>query len=189
MATVVMANAEFVLWAHDNLKYESTLNTIEVLQKADKVDLGKLYVAFRDKKECPVDLVNKHKPISNCQTCNCILSRSDIFESHLLGLKQSYCAQHRPASTLVERKELSSHTPTNIQNLPYNAELNPCIMYCAKCGSLRMIPSYHVPWVPRNELPFSNNTREPYACEPCYDVLYKTKPYTKPVVKFMTDDI
>jgi hypothetical protein len=129
-----------------------------------------------------VDLVNNHKPISNCQTCNCILSRSDIFESHLLGLNQSYCAQHRPATTLVERKELSSHTPNN-------AELNPYIMRCAKCGSLRMMPSYHVPWVPQSELPFSNNTREPYACEPCYDVLYKTKPHIKPVVKFMTDDI
>lgn len=65
MATVVMANAEFVLWTHDNLKYKSTLDTINALQKADKVDLGKLYVAFRDKNACPTDLVNKTTSASN----------------------------------------------------------------------------------------------------------------------------
>jgi hypothetical protein len=183
MATLVMANAEFVLWANNNLKYKSTLDTIEALQKANKVDLGKLYVAFRDKKECPTDLVNKDTSVSKCQTCNCVLSRSDIFESHLLGLKQYYCVQHRPASIPAERKEI-----TNNQSLPNNAEPVPHVMCCAKCGSIRMIPSYHIPWIPQSDLPFSNPRCESYACDPCYDILYKTKPNNKPVVKFMTDD-
>ena len=156
MATLVMANAEFVLWANNNLKYKSTLDTIEVLQKANKVDLGKLYVAFINKKECPMDLAYKIEPIETF----------DMF---------------------VERKKLSSHAPTNIQKRPYSAELE-ARMRCAKCGSIRMIPSYHIPWIPQSDLPFSNPTCESYACDPCYDILYKTKPNNKPVVKFMTDD-
>lgn len=157
MANVVFVNVEFVLWAEDHLNYGSTLETINVLQKANKVDLGKLYVAFRDNKECPMDLAYKIEPIETF----------DMF---------------------VERKKLSSHAPTNIQKRPYSAELE-ARMRCAKCGSLNITPIYDIPWVPSSELPFSDSTRGSYACGPCYNILYKTMPYVKPNVKFMTDDI
>ncbi len=58
MATVINAGADFVLWADKQLGYKTIRCTIEVLERARKVDLGKLYLAYKNGSTCPIELKN-----------------------------------------------------------------------------------------------------------------------------------
>ncbi len=177
-----MANAEFVLWANDELKYRNLQATIDKLQAADKVDLGLLYVAYKNKTECPQTLVCK-RPATfqhTCQVCQCLLSRSDIFHSTLLGINEYFCDTHRPANIVAayaEEKKSKEYPP------------------CANCGRVDKYSTNPVPWVAREQLKFTgplylNNAHiAPYVCDKCYDILYKMKPYEKPKVKFESEDL
>lgn len=139
MTSKINAKLEFVVWANNNLNHFSILKTLEVLQNFDKVDLGKLFVAFEKKLECPRDL------------------------QHLINDNSFNPVMTRPTGTIC----------------------------CANCASLNMLPSYHVPWVPLNELIYFNSSqcKNPYVCEHCYEILYVPKPPTQATVKFSTEDI
>lgn len=175
MATVVMANAEFVLWANDALNYRDVKKTIETLQKADKVEIGKLFIAYRDKKTCPTELANKVSTfMPTCKVCRALLTRSDIFNCHLSGLSETYCESHRPASISIEVQE---YKKTNNE-----------FPKCANCGVTNVCSNNNVSWVDTDKLPHYSPESK-LVCNKCYDYFYRTKPYVKPAVIFMSDDI
>lgn len=150
--TMVMANVEFILYAVDNLGYGSTKKTIEALQQADKVDLGRLFVAFRDKKECPRDWTVRHLGIIICLNCGFQFKPQTMVRR---DFEPSDCTKHNPDISSPEYKESYERW-----------KLNPG-MNCAKCNSSEMFPSYHILWAPADQLPYHVPGYERYICRDC----------------------
>jgi len=165
MTTTVIANAEFVLWANDNLGYDTTTITIEKLQSMDKVSLGRLFLAFQTKSECPKELCKQAPKPLVCKVCKISLSRTDIFNCSLTSLSEHYCQNHQPASAAIEFKEIE----------------NP---QCSNCGSTKKYPTYQVPWISDEQLKFGGRN----VCEKCYYAFCESRPYVKPSVTFCTSE-
>lgn len=81
--TFIYASKEFVNWAHERLCYNNIHATIDALNKADKVWLGRLYLAWQNKESIPEDLYKRlvYVPpaVPACFVCTRILSRSEVW--------------------------------------------------------------------------------------------------------------
>lgn len=51
----VIASIEFIYWVENEMEFPSTAFTLKILRNLSKVDLGLVYVAFRDKLPIPAD--------------------------------------------------------------------------------------------------------------------------------------
>jgi hypothetical protein len=82
-AKFIYASKEFVNWAHERLSYNNIRDTLSALDKADKVWLGRLYLAWQNKESIPEDLYKRLKytppAVPACFVCTRILSRSEVW--------------------------------------------------------------------------------------------------------------
>jgi hypothetical protein len=100
----IYAEKDFVVWAHNNLCYGDIRDTIQKLNSADKVWVGRLYVAWKNKNTDNLDLFAGHQQVKSgrplCEICGAWLSRTDCFNNLHFGDGSGRCQLHYTTPTV-----------------------------------------------------------------------------------------